>query len=267
MGTSEDSIKALEERISLLETQVEKSSSSKSRFELAETSFKTVLDCDVHEDNKASRILTAIAFLTAATAATFNLYNSFFVKDLQKPDIFGLDLGLFAFSLYMFFIILGVVLYLTALGPSLNVRSWLRGNSDNITSLLFFDAIARVKEEKWSNYWLNQESENLQNEMAKNLIHESYLIAEKVKIKYSRMAIGSFFFKIAIAFLIPLIVSLFPSEPKYIYVFSLLGEILLFGLLAFEAWIRPSQKLRHSIFFWVIFAICLICLVVLILKL
>lgn len=38
------------------------------RIQLVETSFKTVLDLDLHEDAKAGRILSAIAFFTNAKA-------------------------------------------------------------------------------------------------------------------------------------------------------------------------------------------------------
>ena len=41
-------------------------------MDLAESSFKAVLDADYHLDDKASRILSTMAFLTAAAAAVFS---------------------------------------------------------------------------------------------------------------------------------------------------------------------------------------------------
>jgi hypothetical protein len=78
----EPSRASLEERTGALEKQLqdalanakakeEAEKEAEAKFELAETSFKTVLDADVYLDNKASRILAALAFLTAASAAVF----------------------------------------------------------------------------------------------------------------------------------------------------------------------------------------------------
>jgi hypothetical protein len=56
-----------------METQQEPNQTEESRklIDLAEITFKTVLDADVHQDDKASRILSGMAFLTAAAAAIF----------------------------------------------------------------------------------------------------------------------------------------------------------------------------------------------------
>gem|GEM_PF-3018068 len=43
------------------------------RIQLVETSFKTVLASDLHEDDKAGRILSAMAFLTAAAKEDLGL--------------------------------------------------------------------------------------------------------------------------------------------------------------------------------------------------
>ena len=50
------------------------------RLQLVEASFKTVLDADLHEDDKAGRILSTMAFLTAAAAAVLSA-----AEMVQKP--------------------------------------------------------------------------------------------------------------------------------------------------------------------------------------
>lgn len=139
----------------------------KDKYDLAEASFKTVLDADIHLDNKASRILSAIAFLTASAAAVFNkaysssiskedlqaaLDNAFSLENLNinslqlnsiatnvkqniqipKFSILGIDLALFSFTFYIIFVLLGAIFYLFALGPSLNIPAWLTNESSTI---------------------------------------------------------------------------------------------------------------------------------------
>jgi hypothetical protein len=220
----------------------------KSRYELAETSFKTVLDCDIHEDNKASRILTAMAFLTAAAAGIFaKAYSSDNDSQLWVLAVF---------SLYMFFVFLGASLYLTALGPALNIPlHWSKkGEEKEPKSLLFFKLITDIKEEAWKKYWKEQETISLEEKMTDDFIYETYLIAQKVKTKLFRMVFGSFFFKIAILFLIPLVVAIIPFQKNNDFLYWIpivdkskfiiwLGLATLFGIFIYESWNRPPQNI------------------------
>lgn len=130
-------------------------------IDFAEKSFKTVMEADVHVDNKASRILGAMAFLTAAAASIFAKVYSVgsttseiqekltqkltpilgsadpaVINDLalsiQEPHatIFGIDWALISFSIYMICILIGASLYLAALGPSLNIPSEFKRKSE-----------------------------------------------------------------------------------------------------------------------------------------
>jgi len=70
MNNLDDTKATIEQRLAEVEAKLQESSKPK-LIALGEISFKTVLEADVHLDNKASRILGAMAFLTAAAAAIF----------------------------------------------------------------------------------------------------------------------------------------------------------------------------------------------------
>jgi hypothetical protein len=151
MNSANESHQNILDRLTRLEAELEEASKPK-LVELGEVSFKTVLEADVHLDNKASRILGAMAFLTAAAAAIFaKAYSASLPSDfqlrltqglreyvsedrlgiavntvlqgVQPPSIhlLGADIVLLTFFAYMLFVLSGGVLYLAALGPALNI--------------------------------------------------------------------------------------------------------------------------------------------------
>ncbi len=211
------------------------------RVKLVEASFKTVLDADLHEDDKAGRILSAIAFLTAAAAAVFAAAGN-----LQKPPstILGVNASVLAFSAYLFFVLAGAALYLGALGPSFNRPSWFRRRSQGVYSLLFFQNIGALDENAWSDYWLNDARTlaELQDLMVKNYIDECRLIAQKLQAKVTLMSSGSLSFRVAILFLVALMATLFSPDSGVVWLVFLLGLFGLFYSLAFVSRTLPKQE-------------------------
>jgi hypothetical protein len=247
----------------------------KERIQLVEASFKTVLDSDMHHDDKAGRILSAMAFLTAAAAGIFSVaYNpgssttlkqtltqillpyvstaqlpsavNSVAEGLQKPSltIFGLSTPVLAFSAYIFFVLVGVALYLGALGPSFNRPSWYRRRSQEVYSVLFFQNIGALKEEAWSDYWLNGQNTlaQLQDQMVKNYIDECRLIAQKLQAKVTLMSLGSLSFRVAILFLVILMAALFSPNTGIVWLVLLLGLTGLFFSFTFVSRILPRQE-------------------------
>jgi hypothetical protein len=267
------------------------------RLALAEASFNTVLDADKHEDEKAGRILSAMAFLTAAAAGAFAIAYSpgpsteqlqqtltqslsqyvtatqlpsavnSIVQNLSKPQltIFGVNMPLIIFSAYIFFVLLGATLYLSALGPSLNIPSWFRSGSTRVNSLLFFKSIAALEKEAWSDHWIKHSTaEQLHEEMLSNYIDESRLIAQKAYAKVILMSIGSLFFKISILLFIILMASLFSPSSVLTWRYLLLGLFGLSLVFAFASRTTPPQEShRSAIIFTIGAALCLIGFVVL----
>ena len=89
---------------------------------IARESFKEVLASDQHEDSKAQRILTAMAFLTAAAGVIFaELSRAEIGASLSFPfsSTYGyLPVCFFAFVATM---IIGTLFFLAALGPAFNI--------------------------------------------------------------------------------------------------------------------------------------------------
>jgi hypothetical protein len=230
-------------------------------YKFAETSFKTILDADIHQDNKANRILSAMAFLTAATAGIFSKAYSPSqpvaegqTTSLPVMTIFGVNASLLAYTAYLFFVILGALLYLNALGPALNIPSRFGtrtadGKDKKVASLLFFAKIGELNRETWSDYWHTLTPADLQREMTENFIFESHLIAQKATTKIFFMSFGSRLFKIAIVFLSPLIASMFSPNPWWFLFALLLALSGLFLTFTLEAW-RPPQESRSSVGRW-----------------
>ncbi len=220
-------------------------------LKLAETTFKTVLDADVHQDNKASRVLSAMAFLTAATAAVFG--RAYPASPLPQPLLLpGMALYLrpLAFVCYISLILIGSALYLAALGPSLNIPPRLRADrtSTEVNSLLFFNMIAAIDEMSWQEVW-KRDVADLQRKMLESYIRESRLIAQKAQSKFVLMSLGSLSFRLALICLGILAATLF-VEARMVYAFALGACALLCLVFAFTTWRRPPSRLRAGTIGW-----------------
>jgi hypothetical protein len=204
---------------------------------LVEASFKAVVEADIHQDNKANRIVSAMAFLTAAIATTFTR-----IYDFTK---FPIDLTLIFFSFFLLCVILGTASYLNALGPSFNIPQGLRKKSEDgkIKSLLFFDVIARAEPNAWLDHW-KQGSDVLIDEITTNYIFETQLIAQKIKTKVTHMQFGALLYRVALSTILPYLSTIYAKSVGnltafYIGSFSLGISALLF-ILGYEA-LRPYQ--------------------------
>ncbi len=218
------------------------------RIKLAEISFKTVLDADLHEDDKASRILGAMAFLTAVATGLFvSVYSSSpsesaltqalksyvpsaelskrvsdVMANSEKPE-YIIIATIIAFALYITSILIGAFFYLIALGPNLNRPNLPKPKDDKYlssqnpseqsepSSLLFFEKIIK-DENNWTSYWKCRSNIEVQKKLLTNYIKESFLIAQKTADKVHLMGIGSWFFKFAVLCLYILVFTLLLSN-------------------------------------------------------
>jgi hypothetical protein len=231
-------------------------------MDLAESSFKAVFDVDVHLDNKANRILTAMAFLTAATVAIFakgytppavggslgdleqrlSLALSGHVDPGQLPAlassiarqlqpgpmiIGGMSATLLAFFGYILFVLIGLVVYLSALGPTIDLLAWRRRGEDVVGSPLYFQDIGAVRREVWNTYWQQAEPE-----LRRRFLHayalDAFNISHKARVKLFYLSIGNLFFQLALAFIPALLVAMLPAEPRYFWFILLLGAAVVF---------------------------------------
>lgn len=218
-------------------------------MDLAESSFKAVLDADYHLDDKASRILSTMAFLTAAAAAVFaKAYTptsppmvvrqkvesalsgivaidsesgratvDAILSSVQKPaaQLFGWDASLIFFTFYLFCVLVSAAFYLAALGPALNKPAfWSKGGTDSIRSRLFYDFIARVNIDDWKSHWNSTPVEQMRSRFTQDYIQETWFLAEKTYAKFYWMSFGSIFFRIALFALTLFIATLFSPDTK-----------------------------------------------------
>jgi hypothetical protein len=269
MSTPE--IKGLQSRITALEAKVDGHSEPK-LIDLSEKVITDTLEVNQHFDDKASRILSAMAFLTAAAAAIFTkAYSPSPPAELIRPDftnainkvswdmphatLGGIEWSLVSFSLYMLFVLVGAVLYLTALGPFLNIsQAWRReirpdrstDKSLKLSSLAFFYFISEVDEKEWEEYWKPpvRTPENLQEELADNYIKEARKVAQNAKVKYTYLSVGSLFFIVAIFFLMALIAGLLSTDNRVVWFLTMVGGIVWATTLAGVTKVRPPRETK-----------------------
>jgi len=194
---------------------------------IAKESFKEVLASDEHEDSKAQRILTAMAFLTAAAGLIFAELNRTGIGASLKFPIFNnyayISVCFFTFVMTM---LIGTLFFLAALGPAFNVP---RDKRSYPASLLFSQLILQGTKKEWEKHWEEHSVDELQVEIAKNYVIEAYLLAQKVRFKFISMIIGKSFYKLSLGFLGLLVVPVFTTHVNQVY--SLAAWIFAVGLI------------------------------------
>lgn len=194
---------------------------AKPYIDLAKNSLDEVKQLTEYQDQKASRLLTIIAFLTAAAGAIFpkitETYPYHHYADLPLgPDSLVLLLywGFFAF------VVLVVSGALVTFHATQTRFVWPKGNSDSaseekVKSFLFFRSILTTKPEVWGKAFCNdsnatEPSVSMLSDYYKNYIVEAYLVACKVgdKLRYLGPAQNILLFAIRVLLLWILILAL-----------------------------------------------------------
>lgn len=186
---------------------------------IARESFKEVLASDGHEDSKAQRILTAMAFITAAAGLIFAEISRVGIAPSMMFPLLNhtyVPTCFFAFIVTMLF---GTLFFLAALGPAFNIPKHLR--TKNIASypksLLFSQLILQGTQDQWIKYWQESSHENLQLKLAECYVKEAYLLSEKVKFKVSYMRNGKFIYKLSLGFLGLMVIPVFTMQMNQVY--------------------------------------------------
>jgi hypothetical protein len=224
----------------------EKEANWAQKAEVARESFKEVLASDEHEDRKAQRILTAMAFLTAAAGVIFaELSRAGIGASLKFPfsSTYGyLPVCFFAFVATM---IIGTLLFLAALGPAFNLpRMWRSKDRKSYPrSLLFSQLILQGTQTDWEKYWVESSVENLKEKLAENFVTEAYLLADKVRFKVTMMRYGKIVYKLSLGFLGLLLIPVFTIVVNQVYSWAA-GAFLVVLIQDFvERWKAPGGSL------------------------
>jgi len=174
---------------------------------LARETLDEVKALTEYEDQKANRILTAMAFLSALAGILFSEIskNAFppGSTDLQCDVIclqaVGFALSKALFYGYVMFVAVGAFYTLWAVAPRFRVpKEWGRGTKD-VQSPLFYAKIVESDPRKWMRFHYGKTTREIQEAYFEAYIYESYLIAEKMSFKFRILDFGVKMFIVATA--------------------------------------------------------------------
>ena len=165
-------------------------------YELSTRSLETVTHLTEHEDEKANRISTAVAFLSAFSSVLLSVVAQLYppaqiltLWNSNRTAAFLLASSYVVFAVHAVLLVVGVVVALLAVRPRFNVpKEWSGGGPK---SFLFFEKIAETTPGNWADAFVNHDAaETLKLEYAKNNIFETYLIAQKIGWKVSKLKVA-----------------------------------------------------------------------------
>lgn len=174
---------------------------------LTSRSLDSVIHLTEYEDQKANRILTASAFLSALAGVIFSTlvpkYENGTILLTQHWN-FPVWCYYISFSLYIVCLLLGSFLVIYALAPRFkNPLAW----NENVPgsepgSLLFFEKLLENRPKTWIEFYSKKTFIELQTKYIKGNIAESYIISQKIRDKLAYLQPGISLLNTAVLILI-----------------------------------------------------------------
>lgn len=170
------------------------------------TSYREVLDATKHTDDKIGRLLTGIAFLTAAALAIAGLSSARYVVMEFDVDPFTVPLGLICLGAFLAGVLVAVMVLLTAFNAPLKLPgfegrraapaaiTWANGVAG---STVYFHQIAGLPVEKWVRKW-SAATDALLTERVQGLPYEIHNLAQRADYKTVRIRTATAYAGIAI---------------------------------------------------------------------
>lgn len=156
----------------------------------AKDSLEEVKKQTEYQDGKAGRLLTIVAFLTAAVGTVFGKFVEIYPLhrslDIGGWTSFWVASTYFSFGAYLLFVAAGAMVTFHAMSTRF---VWPGGRNladlDVVRSFLFFQQIIRTKPEAWGNAFAGDKTDLLRG-YYKHYVAEAYLVAAKVadKVRY-----------------------------------------------------------------------------------
>ena len=182
-----------------------KASDIDAKLELITRSYAEVLDATKHQDDKVGRVLTSVAFLTAATLALAALASASFVTRNFDVPPFVLPLGLIALVVFLVGIAFTVMLLLTSLTTPLRLPGLVTSKrrrpvewiGDVPGSQIYFYEIAGFSADEWETKW-SASPEALKKERLDSLIIETRNLADRTNTKYDRTTEAAAFLSLSL---------------------------------------------------------------------
>jgi hypothetical protein len=165
--------------------------------ELTAKSLDAVTHLTEYEDEKANRILTAMAFISAFAgvlfAAVIGHYSTAYLQQLKTAShcrFLLVEAGYGLFAVYAIVLSIGVGFSLYGMMPRFNLpKAWKSPGSPPPKSFpksfLFFEKINEVAPADWANAFIGTAADELVFRYVKNNILESYLVSGKIPQKLS----------------------------------------------------------------------------------
>ena len=172
------------------------------KLKLLQDSYKEVLDATKHQDDKVGRFLTAVSFLIGGSIALgtrTDLVQAAYQLEARpaQPTL----LPAYLLSLFLLFIVVGLLLLVTGLGARLYRPGERHGTTD---SHLFFFSIAEAYERdstEWQRLW-SGDSRSVGQSLTHEYQREIVNIARRARLKYQRTLYAGALLQFAILFLV-----------------------------------------------------------------
>jgi Family of unknown function (DUF5706) len=169
---------------------------------LARESLDRVTALTEYEDAKAGRLITGIALLSAAAGTIYAAMLKDVLPALPVPARVRFNYVFFAYEVVN---AIGVFVLLSAIYPWFNIPKYWRRRAEASgppSSMLFGPQIAKASPQAWADAF--KDTTFVKTRYFKDYIHESYLIAGKIKRKYTRLRCALIFVVVANLLLLPI---------------------------------------------------------------
>lgn len=178
--------------------------------ELTTKSLDTVTHVTEYEDEKANRILTAIAFISAFAALLFTTivgrYSVNYIRHLRAVSGWRFTVlmsGHALFAAYALVVVAGALFSVLGLRPTFVLPKEWKARGSDPSSYLFFQKINEVRPTDWANAFKNKKgSEELMLEYIKNEITETHLISQGLPLKLAKLQTANVFYMVSLGVLL-----------------------------------------------------------------
>jgi hypothetical protein len=163
-------------------------------------SLAEVLRLTMYLDEKAARVLTAVAFISTLAATAYEVLG----RDILPLHSHWLNLSFnLLFYAYGTLVALGAFCVISGIFPRLNIPpGWLPIGPQNLkstvsdrqlglpSSFLFALQIVKSSPQAWAKAFVDNDPEVLKSAYVKDHIHETYLVAEQIPYKLGWLWLG-----------------------------------------------------------------------------
>jgi hypothetical protein len=218
------------------------------RLAMVVDGYTEVLDATKHQDDKIGRLLTAIAFLTAASIAIANLRSGRVL--VARFHVAPVTVPLTAIGLAVFLVLVvgAVVLLIASLSTPLRLPGLARGGSGQPTlSQIYFMSIAKFSLDEWKRNW-ERSSTDLDAERVQMYVKETHNLALRTNLKYERTTEAVAVFSIALfSFgLASIFAAIAATSPKGIVELARSDRLLLGAYVGAFAFVQLLTRARYN---------------------